>query len=100
MRNHGALVGAIGFALLGILACGFGDDLVSGVGNSGNRFYARPVIDDLAEELAANDVVRPVTDEMLRSAFDAIAARADTGDPEAALILFRLAEEQRRAQED
>ena len=79
-----------------VLACGVGDDFVSGVGNGGNRFYATPVIDELAEQLASNAVVSPVTDEMLRTAFDAIAERAADGDPDAALILFRVAEEQRR----
>ena len=81
-----------------LLACGLGDEIVSGIGNGGNRFYATPVIDELAEYLASNAVVEPVTDEMLRSAFDAIGKRAANGDPDAALILFRLAEEQRKAQ--
>jgi hypothetical protein len=78
-------------------ACGVGDDVVTGLGNGGNRFYATPVMDELAEQLAENGVVPPVTDEMLRSAFDAIASRAASGDPDAALILFRVAEEQRKA---
>ena len=81
---------------VGVLACGIGDDVVSGFGNGGNRFYATPVIDELAEQLASNAVVAPVTDEMLETAFDAIAERAANGDPDAALILFRVAEEQRR----
>jgi hypothetical protein len=81
-------------------ACGVGDDVVSGLGNGGNRFYATPVMDELAEQLAGNGVVPPVTDEMLRTAFDAIAGRAASGDPEAALILFRVAEEQRKAQSE
>jgi hypothetical protein len=87
--------------LLGVaaatLACGIGDDVVTGFGNGGNRFYANPVMDDLAEQLANNSVVPPVTDEMLRAAFDAIATRAASGDADAALILFRVAEEQRKA---
>jgi hypothetical protein len=81
-----------------MLSCGLGDDFVSGIGNGGNRFYATPVIDELAEQLASNAVVQPVTDEMLRRAFDAIAERAAAGDADAALILFRVAEEQRKAQ--
>jgi hypothetical protein len=80
------------------LSCGVGDDVVTGLGNGGNRFYATPVMDELAEELAGNAVVPPVTDEMLRTAFDAIAGRAASGDPDAALILFRVAEEQRKTQ--
>ena len=83
-----------------VLACGIGDDVVTGLGNGGNRFYAPPVIDELAEHLAANAVVAAVTDDMLRTAFDAISARAADGDPEAALILFRVAEEQRRAENE
>ena len=47
-----------------------------------NRFYATPVVDELTEELAANAVVREVTDDMPRAAFDAIAARAQAGDAE------------------
>lgn len=82
------------------LACGIGDDLVSGVGNGGNRFYASPVMDELPRQLAESAVVPPVTDQMLRTAFDAIADRAESGDPDAALILFRLAEEQRKAESD
>lgn len=87
-------------ACTAVFACGVGDEVVTGLGNGGNRFYATPVMDELAEELAGNAVVPPVTDEMLRTAFDAIAERATGGDPEAALILYRVAEEQRRAQAD
>ena len=83
-----------------LLACGVGDDVVTGLGNGGNRFYAPPVIDELAEHLAGNAVVAPVTDEMLRTAFDAISARAAAGDPEAAFILFRVAEEQRKVRNE
>jgi hypothetical protein len=83
-----------------VFACGIGDDVVTGFGNGGNRFYATPVAEELAEELADNAVVPPVTDDMLRTAFDAIAGRAASGDPEAALILFRLAEEQRKERSD
>lgn len=86
------------FVATAVFACGFGDHVVTGLGNGGNRFYAAPVMDELAEELAGNAVVPPVTDEMLRTAFDAIAERAAGGDSEAALILFRVAEEQRKAQ--
>jgi len=82
-----------------LFACGIGDDFVSGFGNGGNHFYASPVIDELAEQLAGSAAVPPVTDEMLRTAFDAIAAGAADGDAEAALILFRVAEAQREADE-
>ena len=80
--------------------CGMGDHVVTGLGNGGNRFYATPVLDELAEELAENGVVPPVTDEMLRTAFAAISGRAANGDPEAALILFRVAEAQRKAESE
>ena len=88
------------FVATAAFACGVGDAFVSGLANGGNRFYATPVMDELAEQLAGNAVVPPVTDEMLRTAFDAIAGRAASGDPDAALILFRVAEEQRKAQSD
>ncbi len=94
--SHGVLAALA----VGALACGIGDDLVSGVGNSGNRFYASPVMDELAEQLASSELVAPVTDDMLRSAFDAIVARAADGDSEAALVLFRVAEAQRKAEAD
>jgi len=86
------------FALTAAAACGIGDDVVTGFGNGGNRFYATSVMDELAQQLAKGAVVPPVTDEMLRTAFDAIAGRAESGDPDAALILFRVAEEQRKVQ--
>ncbi len=82
------------------IACGMGDDFVTGLGNGGNRFYANPVMDELADELARSAVVPAVTDDMLRTAFDAIAGRAAAGDPEAALILFRVAEAQRGSESD
>jgi hypothetical protein len=89
---------ALSIVATAAVACGVGDNFASGFGNGGNRFYATPVMDELAEQLASNEVVPPVTDEMLRAAFDAIAGRAARGEPDAALILFRVAEEQRRAQ--
>jgi len=86
----------LGGTLAATLCCGLGDTIVTGIGNGGNRFYRSSVVDELAEQLASNEVVEPVTDEMLRQAFGAISGRAEEGDPEAALILFRVAAEQRK----
>jgi hypothetical protein len=92
-------------AALGLLAgagigCGFGDTLVTGLGNGGNNFYARELSDELADHLAQNEAIPTVTDEMLAEAFASIVARAQEGDAEASLILFRVAERQRAGDEE
>lgn len=89
------LLGAVSTAL----GCGIGDNFVAGLGNGGTRF-GQSAISELAEELASNEVVAPVTDEMLRASFDAIVARAAQGDADAALVLFRVADAQRKAEEE
>ena len=78
-----------------LLGCGAGDAVVTGIGNGGNHFYADSVIKKLALELARQDFVPEVTDEMLGASFDAIVENAREGDPDAALLLFRVAEAQR-----
>lgn len=83
---------ACGAALLA-LGCG-GDEYVAGIGNGGNRIYTHP-IDEVVETLGEDPSVPPVTDEMLRAGFDAILRRAGEGDPEAVMVLFRVAAVQR-----
>ena len=68
---------------------------MTGVGNGGNKFFVDGVNDELAEQLANHEAIPQVTDEMLVTAFRSIAARASEGDPEASLILFRVADQQR-----
>jgi len=79
----------------GGIACGMGDELVTGVGNGGNKFFVDGLNDELAEQLANHEAIPEVTDEMLVAAFTSIVARAREGDPEASLILFRVADQQR-----
>ena len=83
---------ALAAALLA-LGCG-GDQFVSGLGNGGNHFYTNQ-LDQVAAVLAKSPAVPQVGDETLRAAFDAIARRAGDGDPEAVMVLFKVAAAQR-----
>ena len=76
--------------------CGFGagDAVFSGVGNSGNHLYANSV-NALAQELAKSDVVPAITDDSLKRIFVTLARRAEEGDVDAALVIFRVAASQR-----
>ena len=97
MRRNGILYTTLAsLALCTALGCGIGDELVTGIANSGNTFYASPVIDELAQKLAESGATPAVTDAMLLQSFRAIADGAAQGQPEAALILLRVAEAQRK----
>jgi hypothetical protein len=100
MGSHRRWSARIGPALLAgaLVACGMGDTMITGVGNGGNRIYSNPVLDEVIEALAGSPVIPEVTDEMLAESFASIRRRAAEGDAEAALILFRVAEKQRRAE--
>jgi hypothetical protein len=93
-RTAGAVL-AIVPALAG---CGMGDRLITGFVNSANHIYTDPT-QELAETLGRHPGVPPVTDEMLAVGFDAILRRASAGDPDAVLILYRVAERQRAGAE-
>jgi hypothetical protein len=97
-RRRGFRTSLVGGLLVAIVGCGNGDRLVAGVGNSGNRLYTNP-IDEVAEVLAETAAVPRVSDETLVQGFEAIQRRALEGDAEAVLILFRVAEEQRKQDE-
>jgi hypothetical protein len=84
-------------AVLLALGCG-GDEFVAGIGNGGNRIYSSP-IDEVVDTLGQDPSVPPVTDAMLRAAFDAIVRRAGDGDPEAVMVLYRVAAQQREPKE-
>ena len=88
--NRCVLAGALSVWLV---ACG-GD--VVGIGNDGTRVIEGCALEEVAEALAANAATPHVTDEVLTSIFSAILERATQGDPEAALIVLRVAEEQRQ----
>ena len=83
------ILGALGAS---VAACG-GE--IVGIGNSGNRTATGGQLEEVADALAANPVTPRVTDEMLVGIFSAILGRASRGDPEAALIVLQVAEQQR-----
>ncbi len=84
-------------ALAGAISCG---GRVVGVGNGGNRiFEAGGIAEALAEELAEDAATPEITDELLAEIFQSTVTHARAGDPEAALIVFRVAAEQREDEE-
>jgi hypothetical protein len=68
---------------------------VSGFGNGGNRVYADPVRDELAELLVSTRSAPDVSDEALREIHDAIRRRAAAGDLDVALVVLQAAVFQR-----
>jgi len=70
---------------------------IGGFGNSANQIFAGGVGDELAAALAAEPTTPKVTDEMLVAIYAAILERAESGDPEAALVILKVADAQRRA---
>ena len=83
-----------------ILGCGGGDTAIVGLGNSGNRIVENGMLGEVAGALAEHPATPEVTDQMVAEIFPAILHRANAGDPEAALIVLLVAEEQRKASED
>jgi hypothetical protein len=76
-------------------ACGgSGETAIIGFGNGGNRITTDPIA-KVADALAELEATPEVTDEMIVRVFSAILEKAEAGEPEAALILLRVAEEQR-----
>lgn len=68
---------------------------VSGFGNGGNRVYADPTRDELAELLVSTKSAPDVSDEALREIHEAISRRAATGELDAALVVLQVAALQR-----
>ena len=91
--------GLAGVFCLAVLGCGGGKTAVIGLGNSDNRIAAGSVLDEVADALAEHPHTPMITDEMLAEIFAGILSRANEGDPEAALIVLQVAEEQRDAGE-
>jgi hypothetical protein len=89
-----ALLAALPVAWLG---CG-ADTLISGIGNSGNMIGV-DVLERVAHELAHAKTTPAVSDDDLRASFSAIREHAVAGDPDAALVLLRVAALQRAAAE-
>jgi hypothetical protein len=88
----------IGLGMLSASVAGCGGEIV-GIGNGGNRI-GQGATEEVAEALAKHPGTPRVTDAELTRIFAAIFERATDGDPEAALIVLRVAEEQREADED
>ena len=68
---------------------------VSGFGNGGNRVYADPTRDELAELLVSTGSAPAVSDEELRAIHEAISRRAAAGELDAALVVLQVAAQQR-----
>lgn len=89
-----------GVLCVGFLACGGGKTAFVGLGNSGNRVLeGGMMLEEVAEALSKHPGTPEVTDQMLGDIFSAILRRANEGEPEAALIVLRVAEEQRKPAE-
>ena len=69
---------------------------IQGAGNSGNRITLEGLADELATQLAKRKDCPQITDDELIVIMQALRERALAGDPQAALVMFRLAEIQRQ----
>jgi hypothetical protein len=78
---------------------GGGETVISGIGNGGN-VIGTSTADQLAEELAESPAIPPVSDDDLLAAWNAIRDKARTGDPDATLVVLRVAAEQREEREE
>ena len=82
-------------AAVGLGCTGGGESVISGMGNSGNHIGTAALWASLAEQLAEHEATPRVGDEDVQRVFAAVRQRALEGDVEAALVVLRLAEEQR-----
>ncbi len=87
-------------AALLVASCGGGRTAVVGFGNGGNRIIEGGMLDEVADALAEYEGTPRVSDETLVQVFAGVLSRATRGEPEAALIVFRVAERQREATDD
>ena len=87
------------FALAGVGCSGGGRTAVIGFGNHGNSLGAGELGEEVAEALADSEATPRVTDKMIADIFGAILKGAEEGNPEAALIVLKVAEEQREAED-
>ena len=89
--------------LTGVLAIGCsggGETAVIGFANDGNTLSTDGNAEEVAEALADSEATPVVTDDMIAQIFGAILNHAREGDPEAALIVLKVAEAQREAEEE
>jgi len=86
--------------LAGFGCTGGGDTVISGLGNSGNRIGDTPLSELLADELVDHPATPMVTDDEIVQIYQVIRKNAFGGDVESALIVAKLAMEQREAEEE
>ena len=95
----GLLIGAVLFVWVAMftVAMATSGSAVSGFGNGGNRVYADPTRDELAELLVSTGSAPAVSDEALRTIHEAISRKAAAGDLDAALVVLQVAALQRES---
>lgn len=93
----GLVIGAACFVWIAMftVAMATSGSAVGGFGNGGNRVYADPTRDELAELLVSTRSAPAVSDDTLREIHDAIRRRASAGDLDAALVVLQVAALQR-----
>ena len=96
-RNTLALIGVIGIFVLGIVCLPFvgSGGLIRGMGNGANRIYLGGIANEVAEAIGKSAAVSEVSDDDLSATYLAIRKRALSGEIDAAMVLFRVAEIQR-----
>jgi hypothetical protein len=91
---------ALAAAIATVTSCGGVRTAVVGLGNGGNRLLeAGGTAEALAERLAEHAGTPVISDELLTEIFGSIVTHARGGDPEAALIVFSVAAQQREDEE-
>jgi hypothetical protein len=80
-------------------SCTGADATITGFGNNGNMIGI-DVLERLAKELARVEPLPAVSDDDLRTAWSSIRQHALAGDPDASLVLLRVAALQRAESEE
>jgi hypothetical protein len=99
-RKTGLVCLACVLGVIGGGCSGGGRTAVIGFSNDGNSLGEGAITDEVAEALAQNEGTPLVTEDMIAEVFGAILTDARKGDPEAALIVLKVAEAQREADQD
>lgn len=68
---------------------------ISGFGNGGNRVYADPTRDELAELLVSTGTAPTLSGESLREIYEAVSREGRAGNLDAALVVLQVAVLQR-----
>ena len=85
---------------LGAMGCGGGETAIVGFGNHDNRMSTGGLDEELVEALAEHPGTPEITDDVVAEIFAVILEHAREGDAESALIVLKVAEEQRETEED